>query len=92
MIALLWTKVWTVDIGNLVDMPRVRAGFVSDIPSNSEYVITHEDGTEKVYTHGEVFLSCRSAHRYQVSVLGQRLQYLKPLVRRMESTLIHMAG
>jgi hypothetical protein len=87
-----WTKVWVVDEGSILETPKVRAGFVSGIVSSSEYVITHDDGTEKIYMATEIFLSCRDANQHQMNILGNRLNYLRPRVNQMETTLISMTA
>jgi hypothetical protein len=84
------TKVWVVDKGTMLDTPKVRVGFVSQILPNSRYIITHEDGTEKLYPYANIFLSCRAANEYQVHLLGKRLNFLSPKVRKMEHTLTSM--
>ena len=87
-----WTRVWVVESGSIFETPRVRTGFVSEALSRSEYVITHDDGNEKLYQADDVFLSCRAANQYQMQILGKRLNFLRPKLSKMENTLISMTG
>lgn len=89
---LKWTEVWVVDKGTMLDTPGVRVGFVSRILPESKYIVTHDDGTEKLYPSADIFLSCRDAHEYQVHLLGKRLNFLSPKVRKMEHTLASMTA
>ena len=85
-----WTKVWVVESGSIFETPRVRTGFVSEALSSSECVITHDDGTENLYQADDIFPSCRDANKYQMELLGKRLNFLRPKLSKMENTLISM--
>ena len=83
-------KVWVVNKGSIVETPKVKAGTILRTLSTTEYIITHEDGTEGIYMDEVVFTSCRTAHEYQVDVLSRRLSFLRPQVSKMQNTLTHM--
>lgn len=87
-----WTKVFVVDKGSILETPKVRIGFVSAVLSSSEYVVTLDDGNEKLYQAEDVFLSCRSANECQMAILGKRMNFLRPRLTRMENTLLSMTG
>ena len=86
-----WKQVWVIDKGDVLDMPVIKKGLILDT-SETEFLIRHEDNSEVVYSHQDVFWSLSVAVDRRKTLMGKRANILRQHVSTLENCLAASAA